>query len=256
MLPMRALVSESFASVYRNPDLVFASIGMTVGLVAFLAIVVPILGVLAGVAAIIIGLAIVGFTFNIWARLGAYGRARVTDQKPLRIAQMAIFTGLKIVLIVLLIGVVQGAVGFVLESAGLSGTSVEMPLNENGGLDMMNVPWADILSAGVATTVLSIVISCYGYSFFSANLTSTALDLPSDSSLTHSNVTDFAVVLILLYGAAYGVQVVVAFTGQDTAAAIAAFVSSLWATFAVAYAHGARYRVAGNVGPDQSGIDT
>lgn len=263
-LPILDIFKQSLALPFSRPVEFFKTIGLLIGVGIFAGVVsmifMAVLGLspaegvsipqeLAagnyGVLAHLVPMMLVfifmivmttAYIFNFWVRAGAYGfeEARL---RPLSAALSAAFVnGIKFLLIGLLIGVVGFVAISIFSALGLAkgfGDQLAMSVSQ----DM-----AAATRAGMLNQIISLVTGAVVYSFFSANLTQTALK-SDEEGLSHPHVGDFAVVLILLYLVLLVPTTLAGLMGSMFGATILNLVLGIFIMFAIGVAHGIRYRL-------------
>ncbi|MBV1889110.1 MAG: hypothetical protein KUG67_02580, partial [Proteobacteria bacterium] len=122
---------------------------------------------------------------------------------------------------------------FVLSSFGLA-TSV---MEQAAITDL-----TDQYLTGFSFNIIAVVVTCFIYSAFSANLTQTAIGNEQEA-LENPHTVDFAVVLLLVYAALVVPMILAAITGSDALFMTVQYALGLLIMLAVPAAHGLRYRV-------------
>ena len=184
---------------------------------------------------VVFGLA-AAYIFNYWVRFGAFGHANARFDSFGDALSASFVNMIKFVFIIIIIGLVNLLVMFVMASIGL-------------GPDLTAEPTGDVMQAALdtsissfGTSVVTTVIACFVYSLFSANLTQTALR-SDEEGMEHPHTIDFAIVLILLYAVVLIPGILAAFTGSIVLYFIVQFVLGLYISLCIPVAHGIRYRV-------------
>lgn len=190
-------------------------------------------GILLGtLIAVIVIFGATSHVFNYWVNLSAFGHASASwSFADGRFKAMVVNT-IKLVLIGVLILLVTFVVTSILSTLGLAPSLAEQASNTDVVAQYKN---------GLAGNIMITVSYCFIYSLFSANLTYTALQSSSEG-MENPYVTDFAVVLIMLYAVFVIPSAIAAFIGSAILFWIVQLVLGLFVTFAIPAAHGVRYR--------------
>jgi len=199
------------------------------------------LGLLSGMGGGILGmflglfvlLGISAYIFNYWVRFATFGEERASFSSLGRAASAAAINGLKFILIFFLVGLVSFVINFVLSSFGLS-----RGIMEQAAITDMT----DQYLAGFTFNIIAVVVTCFAYSAFSANLTQTAIG-SDEEGMEHPHTIDFAVVLLLVYSTLVIPLIIAAFIGSDGLFMAVQYILGLLILFAIPAAHGLRYRI-------------
>jgi len=194
-------------------------------------------GVGAGLLGLIIGLFILlglsAHIFNYWVRFATFGKEGASFGSFGAAASAAVINGLKFLLIFILIGVVVLVANFVLSTFGLT-ASLEDQTSITDSTDQY--------LAGFSTNIIAVIVTCFIYSIFSANLTQTAIGNDQEA-LEHPHAMDFSVVLMIIYAALIVPMIITAVIGSDVLFMIVQYVFSVLVMLAIPAAHGLRYRI-------------
>ena len=184
---------------------------------------------------VVFGLA-ASYIFNYWVRFGAFGHANARFDSFGDAFSASFVNMLKFIFIILIIGLVNLLVMFVMTSLGF-------------GPDLLAEPTGDVMQATLdnaissfGTSVVTTVIACVVYSLFSANLTQTALR-SDEEGMEHPHTIDFSIVLILLYAVVLIPGTIAALSGSIVLYGVSQLVLGLYIGLCVPVAHGIRYRV-------------
>ncbi len=247
-LPILAIFKESMLAPMRNPiaavktflliiiALIFISflLGLLVPFIRHIPIFIVIILVIVTVFGI---LTLTAYIFNHWIRIGAYGASDAAWQGGGGM-KAAFINGIKLLFISILIGVVAIVFGLLLKAVGLASAAPDftgMSLS-----DLSEIYKIVLDNTGSAANIITIAMYCAVYSFFSANLTQTALNSDREG-IENYYVKDFAIILMLIYAVQIGAVLTGLLVGSFALTALLALVTSLWIMFAVPAAHGIRY---------------
>ena len=198
------------------------------------------LGVLLGLFLLVTTAA---YVFNFWVRFASFGRDGTAFGTFKRAASAAAVNGFKFILIFILIILVSLVLNFVLSSFGLS----------KGIMEQAAIPdMTDQYLSGFTFNLIGVVVTCFAYSAFSANLTQTAIG-DDQEPLQHPHTMDFAVVLLLIYATLVIPMVIAAFIGSDTLFMAVQYLVGILVWLAIPAAHGLRYRICKE---ENAGVDT
>ncbi len=173
--------------------------------------------------------------FNFWVRAGAFGfeGAKEPYEGKLR---AAVVNALKFLFITVMLVVVGLVVSSVFSMLGLAPTFGEqMEVGASGDL-------AAATRAGLLNQIISSLLSAGIYSYFSANLTRTALGSEKEG-MQHPHTVDFSIVLLLLYAVLFVPVTIVGLLGLAAVSYLLNFTLGIYIMVAVGVAHGLRYRV-------------
>jgi len=179
---------------------------------------------------------IVAYVFNYWVRLGAYGHDGAA-LRPLGKAWGAAGVNMvKMFLITILLALVTLVVWYVLHLFGLVPSLMDqMRMGAEGDI-------SHAARGGLASNIVTTIITCVVYSVFSANLTQTALASDKEG-FDHPHTIDFAVVLMLLYAIVLIPMTLAGMSGSMALLMLVVYVVEFYVMLAIATAHGLRYRI-------------
>ncbi|MCJ9430242.1 hypothetical protein [Kordiimonas marina] len=179
---------------------------------------------------------LIAYVFNYWVRLGAYGHDRAALRPLSKAWGAAGVTMVKMFLITILLVLVTLVVWYVLHLMGLvPSLADQMRMGAEGDM-------AHAARGGLATNIITTVITCVVYSIFSANLTQTALGSDKEG-FEHPHTIDFAVVLMLLYAIVLIPMTLAEMSGSIVMLMLVVYVLEFYVMLAIATAHGLRYRI-------------
>lgn len=190
-------------------------------------------GILGMLLGLFVLLGVSAYIFNYWVRYATFGQQGVSFETFGRAVSAAAVNGLKFILIFVLILLVSFVINFVLSSFGLSRDIME----QAAVADM-----TDQYLAGFTFNIIVVVVTCFAYSAFSANLTQTAIG-SNEEGMEHPHTIDFAVVLLLIYSTLVIPLILAAFFGSDGLFMTVQYTLGLLILFAIPAAHGLRYRI-------------
>lgn len=197
---------------------------------------------LGSIVAVIIFLGVTSHVFNYWVNLSAFGSdAASWSFSDGRFKAMAV-NSLKLLLIGILIAIVGLVITLVLSALGLAPSLLDQANNTDPVSQYRD---------GLAGSIIVTVAYCFIYSLFSANLTYTALQSSSEG-MENPYITDFGVVLIMLYAVFVVPSAIAAFIGSTVLFWIIQFVIGFYISFAIPAAHGVRYRFCTVQAPEAS----
>lgn len=173
----------------------------------------------------------VAHIFNYWVRFAAFGK----DGAGLngRAFSAAAVNGIKFLLIGILIVIVSLVVNFMVSALGLAPSIMEQAAI--GGI-------VEQTKANFASNLITTIVACFVYSFFSANLTQTAMG-DEEEALQHPHAIDFAVTLMLIYAVVIVPSILAALIGSAAMVWAVQLLLGIYVMFAVPAAHGLRYRI-------------
>jgi len=186
-------------------------------------------------AAVFLGPAF-AYTFNYWVRFGAFGPENAGFESVGKAISATLVNMLKFFLIILLLGLVIAIAFFVMSAIGI-GPGLQEVTDLSAENDLRTLTLATLLPS-----IIYLVIVCVIYSLFSANLTRTALQSDKEG-LEHPHTVDFAIVLFLLYLIVFVPVTLISLMNAFTIATIINYTLGLYIGFAIAVAHGLRYRL-------------
>lgn len=190
-------------------------------------------GALGALLGFFLLIAMTAYIFNFWVRFSSFGREGASFETFGKAASAAAVNGFKFILIFILIILVSLVLNFVLSSFGLS----------KGIMEQAAIPdMTDQYLSGFTFNLIGVIVTCFAYSAFSANLTQTAIG-DDQEPLQHPHTMDFAVVLLLIYATLIIPMVIAAFTGSDTLFMAVQYLVGIIVWLAVPAAHGLRYRI-------------
>jgi len=207
-----------------EPDAIGAQMGQLEGMGG---------GALGMLLGLFLLLGVSAYIFNYWVRYATFGPDGVAFESFGAALSAAAVNGLKFILIFILIGLVSFVINFVLSSFGLS-----KGIMEQAAITDMT----DQYLAGFTFNIIAVVVTCFVYSAFSANLTQTAIGSDNEG-MEHPHTIDFAVVLLLVYSTLVIPLVLTAFTGSDGLFMAVQYTLGFLIFFAIPAAHGLRYRI-------------
>jgi len=202
-------------------------------------------GALGALLGFLLLISMTAYIFNFWVRFSSFGRDGASFETFGKAAAAASVNGFKFILIFVLIILVSTVLNFVLSSFGLS----------KGLMEQAAIPdMTDQYLSGFTFNLIVVVVTCFVYSAFSANLTQTAIG-DNQEPMQHPHTMDFAVVLLLIYATLIIPMVVAAFTGSDTLFMAVQYLVGIIVWLAIPAAHGLRYRICKeeNAGADDAG---
>jgi len=181
--------------------------------------------------------------FNFWVRAGAFGIDGAKEPYQGKFSA-AVVNALKFLFITILLVVVGIFVSSVFGMLGLTATfSEQMEISASGDLSAAT-------RAGLLNQIISSLLSAGIYSYFSANLTRTALGSEREG-MQHPHTLDFGIVLILLYAVIFVPVTIAGLMGLETATLVLNFALGIFIMLAVGVAHGLRYRVCAGTKEEQ-----
>jgi len=170
--------------------------------------------------------------FNYWVRYATFGQDGASFGSFGRSASAAAVNGFKFILIFILIGAVVLVINFVLASLGLTASITDQAQITDA---------TDQYLAGFSLNIIAVIVTCFVYSMFSANLTQTAIGNDQEA-LEHPHAVDFSVVLMIVYSVVVIPMVVLALIGSDLLFMVAQYILGILVMLAIPAAHGLRYR--------------
>lgn len=176
------------------------------------------------------------FVFNFWVRFGASGAEGVAFPSAGDTISAMLLNMVKFFFIFLLIGIVTVVVAAILTLAGVGPDEAEQSAAmASGDLRAMTL-------SGIAINLINLVIVCAIYSWFSANLTQTALKSQKEG-LEHPHTVDFGIVIFLIYMVVFIPSLLAGLTGSWTLSIAVQLVVGTYVAFSIAVAHGIRYSI-------------
>lgn len=185
--------------------------------------------------------------FNVWGRVGALGPARFSLELDAAARRRALANGLRLLALSAVYLLIWLGLNQLLTALGLAIDFFDLFAALRQAIEQDTpVPPEMLAGSTGGEDILALVGQCLIFSLFSPALMRTALanEVSSDDKQEGPHTIDFAVVLLLLYGAHYA-----AFSIADAldfaALALAAYFGlGLFVMLATAVAHGLRYRFA------------
>lgn len=244
--PIFDFVKQSFVQTLAYGKGLLITLGVVVALVAAAFAVFAVIGFLSAASGgsaggmiagflitIVLGLYATGWIFNFWVRYGAEGRENLLPNGFAASLTPALATGLKLLFIAILLGIVAVVIIMI---TGILGLGVKF--NEIATLAQMDTVQA-VKALGIVYLII-FGVTCSVYSIFSSNLTKTALGR-EDEEIGEPHVLEFALVLFLIYAAVYIPTTLM----QSVMPEIAALLVEAFAGFLlgalIPVAHGLRY---------------
>jgi hypothetical protein len=176
------------------------------------------------------------FVFNFWVRFGAKGSEGTPFSSAGTAVGAMLVNMLKFFFVFMLIGIVGGVVSFMLGSFGIGGdAAVQADAMAAGDLRTMT-------TSGFVANLINLIIVCAIYSWFSANLTQTALASKKEG-LEHPHTIDFGIVIFLIYMVLFIPSTLAGLTGSWTLSIVLQLILGTYVAFSIAVAHGLRYRI-------------
>lgn len=181
--------------------------------------------------------------FNFWVRAGAFGIAGAKEPYEGKFGAAAV-NALKFLFITILLVIVGLLVSSVFGMMGLTPTfSEQMEISASGDLSAAT-------RAGLLNQIISTLLSAGIYSYFSANLTRTALGSDREG-MQHPHTLDFGIVLILLYAVIFAPVTIAGLMGLQAVTIVLNFALGIFIMLAVGVAHGLRYRICAGTREEQ-----
>ena len=175
---------------------------------------------------------VITHVFNSWVVVGATGHGRARIPGAGEAFKRSAINALKFILVAIPLGIATLLVFLLTAWLGLSSGLLDTSQEQSQTAAYLTT---------ITPSVILVVVQSLIFSVFSANFTYTALGSTAEG-VEHPHTLDFAVVLMVLYGIAVLVPLLVALTGIDILLIVVQLIVSFWSTFAVAVAHGVRYR--------------
>lgn len=172
------------------------------------------------------------YLFNYWVRLGAFGKEHAGFETTKALIGAMLVNMIKFALIFLLMGVVSLVLGFVMALFGIGASQEEMVAAAQGHVSV----------GTVVTNLINLMMICIIYSWFSANLTQTALKSDKED-LKHPHTVDFAIVLFLLYLVAFIPGTLLSTLGIMWLNMTLQATLGVYVALGIAVAHGLRYQI-------------
>lgn len=192
-------------------------------------------------ATILLAFVLVGgtsiYAFNYWVRFGAFGPSGADFPSLGKLISALLVNMIKFFFILIVIALCFLVVELVL---GLVGLTPDQAAQQQAVLD---ADLSAITRIGFFLNVVNLVVVCLVYSFFSANLTQTAL-ASSKEGFEHPHTTDFGIVIFLIYMAMFIPTTLAGLTGSWVLSIGIQVTVGTYIAFSIAVAHGLRYRIA------------
>ncbi|WCL53138.1 hypothetical protein [Gimibacter soli] len=181
--------------------------------------------------------------FNYWVRLAAFGTGRAFPGSVGKFLSAALVNFVKFILIVIIIGIITLVITAGLSMMGLGGERLQPTAEDISSVEGFLAFLSASFTLGQMTLqVISILVACFVYSFFSANLTGTALG-DDREGLEHPHTVDFAVALMLIELVVIIPIFALIAVGLPLVSIVLNVVLAFPMMAAIAIAHGVRYRM-------------
>jgi hypothetical protein len=245
--PTIDFVRQAYKQLFAFPKGILVTIAVFIGMSMIVASVMLASGVasenpagkpfqiiLGAVFAFGVALIAIGWIFNYWVRYGANGRDAVLPNGLAASIWPAAITGLKLLFIGILLGIV-GAVVFLFTGA----LGWAPPFEDLQKLIADETAALDVIAVFGFAYLVVFAVMCGIYSFFSSNLTETALGNPG-KEVGEPHVFEFAVVLFLIYVVLYA-PIILFQVMTPLISAVTDILGSVVITTVIPLAHGLRY---------------
>jgi hypothetical protein len=244
--PIFDFVKQSFVQTFAYGKGLLITLGVLVALAAAVVAVVLLLSTMAassggstgamvagGIITIVLCLYAMGWIFNYWVRYGAEGRDNLLPNGFAASLTPALATGLKLLFIGILLGIVAVVIIMI---TGILGLGVKF--DEITALAQMDT--LQMLKAMGVVYLIVFGVTCSVYSIFSSNLTKTALGR-EDEEIGEPHVLEFALVLFLIYAVTYIPAILIQAVMPEVVGMIVEYLVAILLAAFIPVAHGLRY---------------